>query len=240
MNRPALYRAKVDNKAPSTAKVTRLQLSYVDPSEMHFEPGKFVNLKCPNGKYRAYSIASDYKNTKALELLIETGHNGLGSNYVRSLKLQDEVEIIGPSGKFFLRDLLPMHLVFFATGTGIAPFYAMFHKLIDLKYVGKVEVYFGNRTKELIIEPQLLDYFSNQLADFTVIHYLSQEVDVPITEPNVKAGRVTQALDECDDFSAQYYICGHPDMVDYVSNFLSQKGIPQDQIIVEGFTHSQS
>ncbi len=239
MARPLLYAAKVVAKKTSTPKVTKLTLEYIEPSDMVFEPGKFVNLRCPNGKYRAYSIASDYNDTTSLDLLIETGHDGLGSNYVRELNLDDEVEIIGPSGLFTLRNPLPDHLIFYATGTGIAPFYAMFYKLRDLNYQGKIDVYFGVRSKDLIIEPETLEKFKKEINNFDFQIYLSRDNSLP--EGNIyKAGRVNQALEYATDFAAQYYICGHPDMVDYVSEQLTQKGIPEHNIIVEGFVHSHS
>jgi ferredoxin-NADP reductase len=238
VDKPSLYKAIITNKAKSTDKVTKIEFTYKEPAKMQFEPGKFVNLKCANGKYRAYSISSDYKKTESMELLIETGHDGIGANYVRDIKKGDEIEIIGPSGKFVLNLPLPDHLVFFATGTGIAPFFAMFYKLIDLNYSGKIDLFIGARTRSLIIEPELIDYFAKELQNFTAKIYLSREENLTQTDKYV-AGRVTNALGIVTDKSAQYYICGHPDMVDFVAAQLEQKGVPQHNIIIEGFTHSR-
>jgi ferredoxin-NADP reductase len=239
--RPSVHKAKIKDKSLVTHKVTKLILSYTTPDEMEFTPGQFINLKCPGGHYRAYSISSDYKNQKEMYVLIETGHEGVASNYVKSLKVGDEIEFIGPSGRLSLLEPLPDTLKFFATGTGIAPFISMFHRLVDMQYKGSVELFLGSRTEKEILEQMHIKMFAKQLPNFKYTFYVSRpEGGVPAE--NIKFGHVTDALNYLDNFSNdfRYYVCGHPSMVEEVESTLELNGIELKNVIVEEFTYSHS
>ncbi|MEM0983016.1 MAG: hypothetical protein AAGI17_03595 [Planctomycetota bacterium] len=97
-------------------------------------------------KLRLYSIASPTAGedgegkvlaTTVKRLIDEhwddhTLYTGVASNYLCDLKEGDEVRVTGPSGKRFLLPARPEEhdYVFFATGTGIAPFRGMLGDLI--------------------------------------------------------------------------------------------------------------
>lgn len=104
-----------------------------------------VDAKGNPHKVRLYSIASptfgeDGKGgvlATTVKRLIDEHHDGSGlhlgvaSNYLCSLKPGDSVKVSGPSGKRFVlpTDREAHDYVFFATGTGIAPFRGMLHDL---------------------------------------------------------------------------------------------------------------
>jgi ferredoxin-NADP reductase len=241
MLRPTLHIATIKNTQQVTWKVTKLVLTLINPSDMEFTPGQFINLKCPNNHYRAYSISSDYKIKNEIYILVETGHKGIGSDYVKSLKVGDQVEFIGPSGRFSLLEPVPDDLRFYATGTGITPFIAMFHRLVDINYKGKVEVFFGIRHEKEILEETNLRMFVANLPDFSYHFYVSQP-ELNGKGQTVIKGHITDALNDFKNISktARYYVCGHPSMVDEVENTLVLNGVELDDIIVEEFTHSHS
>ena len=237
MLQPAIYKAKIKDQKQITWKVVKLTLTYTKPTKMNFIPGQFINLRCPNGHYRAYSISSDYKNRNELYILVEVGHDGLGSNYVKGLKIGEDVEFIGPSGKLSLQEPLPKELKFFATGTGVAPFISMFHRLVDIGYNGAVELFLGSRTENEILEEIHIKMFKTQLPNFKYTFYISKSEN-----SETKSGHVTDALNDLSNFSktARYYVCGHPSMVEDVINALKINGIDRNEIIVEEFSHSGS
>ncbi len=96
-------------------------------------------------KLRLYSIASPATGedgrggviATTVKRLIDEHHDdhrlylGVASNYLCDLQVGDRVKVTGPSGKRFVLPADPSRhdFVFFATGTGIAPFRAM---LLDL------------------------------------------------------------------------------------------------------------
>ncbi|MDN5864162.1 MAG: hypothetical protein L0I62_02945 [Gammaproteobacteria bacterium] len=92
-------------------------------------------------KLRLYSIASPSRGENGAGRLVSTTvkrvleeygeyhrlYLGVASNFLCDLKLGDMVQMTGPAGKRFLLPAEPdrHNYVFFATGTGIAPFRAM-------------------------------------------------------------------------------------------------------------------
>ncbi|MGH8226047.1 MAG: FAD-binding oxidoreductase [Gammaproteobacteria bacterium] len=100
-------------------------------------------------KLRLYSVSSPSRGEKGGGRLASTlvkrvleehgpAHRlylGVCSNYLCDLQVGDEVEMTGPAGKRFLLPVEPdkHNYVFFATGTGIAPFRAM---VLDLLAAG--------------------------------------------------------------------------------------------------------
>ncbi|MEX1062217.1 MAG: FAD-binding oxidoreductase, partial [Balneolaceae bacterium] len=87
-------------------------------------------------KLRLYSVASPSRGEDGKPHLISTTvkrtieefgeklYLGVASNYLADLKPGDTVKLTGPSGKRFLlpENAKDFNYIFFATGTGIAPF----------------------------------------------------------------------------------------------------------------------
>lgn len=242
MEKPKVFKAKVTTKNEVSAKVTKLKLSLIEPNEIVFNAGQFINLDCGNGKYRSYSISSSPYDTHNLTVLVETAHEGLASNYVRNLKIGESVSFVGPSGKLQLHPPLPMTLFFFATGTGVAPFLSMFHELVHTNFTGRIRLHVGFRREADCLELAQLDYFKNMLHDFDYIIYFSQpegQLEEPLPgsgNPVQKKGYVTQALGDTVSLNSRFYICGHPDMVVSLANNLLSAGVTEDNIVVEEFT----
>ena len=94
----------------------------------------------------------------------QTKKRGLASNYLCDLQEGDSVTCTGPAGKLFLlpdNQYLNRPYIFFATGTGIAPFCGMLARLFHPKsiYDQQVCLFFGVKSKvELLYHEQFLAY----------------------------------------------------------------------------------
>ncbi len=123
-------------------------------------------------KLRLYSIASPscgedgQGNVLAttVKRLIDEHHEdhrlfcGTASNYLCDLQVGDEILVTGPSGKRFLLPENPADhdFVFFATGTGIAPFRGMILELTDKYPTSKVVLVMGSPyTTDLLYDDDL-------------------------------------------------------------------------------------
>ena len=111
-------------------------------------------------KLRLYSIASPSFGEDGKGIVLsttvkrtidehwQTGALFLGvcSNYLCDLKPGDKVRLTGPSGKRFVlpRDLSAHDYVFFATGTGIAPFRAMVRDLLNEGCTSRISLIMGS------------------------------------------------------------------------------------------------
>lgn len=141
----------------------------LDGSGIKYMEGQSVGVVPPgtqeNGKphrIRLYSIAScrtgDDGLSKTVTLCVkrvvytdpETNQmvRGLASNYLCNIKKDEEVALIGPTGRTFL---LPedhnVNLIMVAAGTGIAPFRAFIKKIYQDhgQHKGQVRLFFGAR-----------------------------------------------------------------------------------------------
>ena len=99
---------------------------------------------------------------------------GIASNYLCDLNVGDSVQLTGPAGRNFLLPVkkeMDRPYLFFATGTGIAPFRGMLHRLFQSKAPLQQDVYlfFGVKKKaELIYDQELQAY-----KKFSNFHYLT-------------------------------------------------------------------
>ena len=112
-------------------------------------PGE--NEKGRPHKIRLYSVSSPTKGEEGNPTLVSTTvkrvveeyedslYTGICSNYICDLKVGDKVKVTGPSGKRYLlpENVDDFNYVFFATGTGIAPFRGMIMELFEMVIKGK-------------------------------------------------------------------------------------------------------
>lgn len=245
METPKLYKVKLKNKQMLNERDIRVDFELIEPSEMYFKPGQFVNINVDENTFRSYSICSDSKQINQISIAASVDHDGVGSRFLKKIQRGDEVKLIGPSGRFHLpkppngaseqNELynIANELVFIATGTGIAPFIPMWHKLEDLKYTGRISVYFGIRNEEALFFLDKLDYFKKVL-NFSYKICVSR----PSTLWNKPKGRVTKLLDLTEFLGKQYFLCGHPLMIEDMIGILHENNVLDENIFYEKFTVS--
>ncbi|MBT4917333.1 FAD-dependent oxidoreductase [Candidatus Peregrinibacteria bacterium] len=201
------------------------------PEGFSFEAGQFFTAKIEDITppcFRGYSIASGPSKAN-IELCIKVVEGGRGSNWLNSLKKDDNLTGIGPNGKFTLQNS-NKDILIVATGTGIAPFKAMLEEhLKDLSQ--KVHLVFGVRYVEDIFYKDLLEELAEKHPNFTY--------DITVSRPEESyegnKGRVTEILQNYGINNQEVYICGLKDMIDSVSEILKSKGLPEEQIHFEKY-----
>jgi ferredoxin--NADP+ reductase len=118
-------------------------------------PGEDANGR-PH-KLRLYSLSSPTAGESGHRHLVSTTvkrtieeidgklYTGVCSNYLCDLKPGDQLRITGPSGKRFILPANPLdwNYLFFATGTGIAPFRGMIQELYESGYNQTCALIFG-------------------------------------------------------------------------------------------------
>lgn len=106
---------------------------------------------------------------------------GVCSNYLCDLKPDDEVMVTGPAGKRFLlpEDPHAHDYVFFATGTGIAPFRGMLGDLASAGYGGSAALVMGTPyTTDLLYDAELRA-LDERYDWFTYLTAISRESGEP-------------------------------------------------------------
>lgn len=224
----------VDNNKASLAVIT---IKLIQPDMKPFRPGQFCSIRVAEGFFRAYSIASDYKNFSEYKFLVSVGHEGVGSNYFRNINIGDEVNFLGPNGHFFIKTPVSENIIFCATGTGIAPFIPMIEFLVDNKCDSKIAFIHGMK-QETNFEyyKSIHEEFKRKCPNFMSKFYVSK----PQTKSeHFNVGRTTDEIKKLDLSKHQethFYLCGHPDMVQEITIYLLENGISEENIISEEFT----
>lgn len=230
MNTPMVLKAKVLATEFLNDKI--LKLSFESEYPLNFLPGQYVSIKVDEATYRAYSICSSYKNKSGFDIVASVEHKGPGAVFLKTLKKGDRVQVVGPRGKFLLKEKLPDSIYFLTTGTGIAPFISYLYYLTDKKYKGKIVLFYGNRFyKETFFLNEIEDF--KQDLDLSAVLYLSQD-----ERDGFEKGRITQDMEKYIDSKAQYYLCGNPFMIEEAVEKLLKKKISEENIIFEKYTRS--
>jgi ferredoxin-NADP reductase len=224
--------AKLISKRQLSDKVTKVTFEVIEPTDFIFDPGQFLTILISDKQARVYSICSRTKDLPIFSMAIETGHDGAGANYIKGLNPGDKVNFIGPSGRVTLPEVLPNHLYFFATGTGVSPFMALLYRLLELHYDGEIDLFYGVRKESEALFVEELESFRKSFSKFNYkISHSKPDSLVLASE------KITSMLPNMDDRSALYFLCGHPLMAEDMYTGLLLNGINEKNIIREEFRH---
>ncbi len=151
-------------------------------------PGE--NEKGRPHKLRLYSVSSPNSGENGKQNLVSTTvkrtieelddklYIGVASNYLADLKPGDMVKITGPSGKRFLlpENEKEFNYLFFATGTGIAPFRGMIMELFAKgDYQNECALIFGCPYRTDLLYSDYLEKMAQEHSNFHYLKSISRE-----------------------------------------------------------------
>lgn len=218
----------VESRVLVAPEVYRMTLSLPPGETIEFEPGEFVTFFVPKGTKtitRSYSIASEPEEKDRFELLVKRVEGGYVSNFLCQLSPGERLTMLGPLGKFLLRAPGDRTVVFASTGTGVAPFLPMIHRLFREKPSQSVWLFFGSRTEPEILCRNDFEMMQSVHRTFHYVPTLSRpgagwagatgHLERPIREQ-------FRTLSTCD-----LYICGVPEMVLETLQLGAELGCPR-------------
>ncbi len=231
----SLKKGKITENIAFTDDV--IEVTVQTEEHLDFEAGQFITIKVDDQVppcFRAYSIASaPSKEDKNIKLCLKVVEGGRGSNWIQKLKINDEINFIGPSGKFLCKGEKD-NILFIATGTGITPFNSMIEDELKKGNSKKMHLLFGVRYIKNIFYKDFFDNLASQYNNFTYDIVLSRPED---DSWQGKTGRVTGILQEMDldTKNTEVYICGLKVMIEDVLKLLKEKGMSEDDIHFEKY-----
>jgi ferredoxin--NADP+ reductase len=187
--------------------------------EFEFQAGQVIGVAMQeDGPRRLYSICSGKEDEEVL-ILYNVIEEGYLTPRLADLETGDTIWITEPRGEFICNE---DPAVWIATGTGIAPFYAMLRSGMALNKI----LICGNRYLEQF---HFYDEFRGILGS-NYIRCCTAEYDEDVYE-----GRVTEYLEGLPDLDPglKYYLCGSAEMVVDTRDTLIRKGVPFDNIVSE-------
>jgi CDP-4-dehydro-6-deoxyglucose reductase len=229
-----IYPAKINSIELITEDVVKVTLRLPPTANFKFTSGQYVNL-IKGSINRSYSLANSASTTSGFEFFIKKYENGLMSQYwFNEAKINDVLRLEGPLGSFFLRETKKEHLIFLATGTGVAPIKAILDNLESQEFAGlkgkRVWVFVGARyEKDLFWEPKANDHI-------TYIPTLSRGN----SEWKGEKGYVQAAVlkRNIDLKNAQVYACGSNEMITSSKKIFVEKGLDKNQFYSDAFVQT--
>ncbi len=212
-------------------------LRFLRPNEFTFKPGQFINVVIGPRMFRSYSIAS-HPESEFIDLLIKFPKGSKAKEYFFKLKQNDPVKIHGPFGQYIYRNskFNKIHIV---TGAGIAPNLSMLEEWIRDGAKEKTIMFYGVRFVENV---PFFSKFKQWENTFNFKLYIC--VSRGKADNNISfKGRVLDVINniylknnDISDFrDSDFYICGQPEMVKEVKEFLVNLGVYQSNIFYEKF-----
>ena len=230
--------AEVVANDPVTHDMRHLVLRLIEPTELKFFPGQYVDIVVPGtDATRSFSMANTTsRETGLLEFVIKIYPDGLFSHFLDTrLEIGDRLDLTGPFGVFTLREGED-DLVFLGGGAGMAPILSLLRSMAERGIRRRATYYYGaRRRRDLCFEDELRG-LEQRLPAFRYVPALSE----PTAEDgwDGEVGLITDVVKrhETDLKGTDGYVCGPPPMVEAAIATLTQLGVPEDRIYYDKFT----
>ncbi len=234
-----------------TANTKRFWIQLPAMESFDFKPGQFVTLDLPihekpNKRWRSYSIASWPDGTNVFELVIVLLEGGAGTNYLfNEVGIGSELTLRGPQGVFTLPETIDHDLFFICTGTGIAPFRAMAHHILNHNIPHQnIYLIFGCRKLSDALYGKELKELEEELTDFHYIPTYSREVPenaghlirigyVHTIYEELCQNKAEHAEDPGVAKPAGFFLCGWKNMIDEARQRIVAMGYDKKSIHLE-------
>lgn len=208
----ALQQATVVAKEFLTPRVLRLHLRTDAP--LDYRGGQFINLH-HDGLVRSYSLASVPELDEALELQIRVYADGrMSRTLADDIAVGSQLAVEGPHGScFYVPGHPDQNLLLIATGSGLAPQWAVIRDALHHGHRGHIHLYHGSRDLEGLY---LVDELRALAAEHSNFHYLPSLSSPSATATaDISKGRADElAFQQLPELNGwRVFICGHPLMV---------------------------
>ena len=235
--------AEVVSNESVTHDMRHLVLKLVEPREMAFWPGQYLDIAIPGtDSTRSFSMANtSSKQSGELEFVIKVYPDGLFSNFLdTTLGAGDRLDVVGPYGVFTLRDGRDSDLVFVGGGAGMAPILSVLRSLAERGSTRKATYYYGARRRRDLCFEKDLYALSESVPNFRYVPALSEPDEHDAWDGEV--GLITDVVrrHESDLSGTDSYVCGPPPMVEAAMEVLTALGASTKHIYYDKFTTTGS
>ena len=223
-------------------------ISFEVPEELQnqfkFSQGQHLTLKADiNGEdvRRSYSLCSSpFENKWKVAVKLIPG--GKFSTYVNDvLQTGDEMDVMAPSGTFGVdcHAENAKNYLFFAAGSGITPVLSMIKTHLAAEPNSTCKLFYVNKTAKSIIFKEELEQLRNTYFGRLEIYYFltKERRDIELFNgrfDDEKMKVLTKTFIDIPDTN-EVFLCGPEQMVNYVSEYLVNAGLPKELIHFELF-----
>jgi NAD(P)H-flavin reductase len=232
---PQKHTARLEEKIQHNDRFTQFSFELIEPHRLEFQAGQYISIQVSDkGERRSYSICSTPDNHHQFDLLIDYLPQGLGVKFFQGLEFGAELEALAPMGQFIVpEELSAEHLVFVATGSGIATFKSIIEdQLRNKQDQRQITLHWGMRHAEDLFWLEEWQELDEAFSNFHFHPVLSKSTE----GWTLCRGRVTDCLSiHKQPKNAAYFLCGGQAMIQDVTALLIKQGIDQKLILTEKF-----
>lgn len=223
-------------------------LTFDVPSELHdefkFRQGQHLTLKAIiNGEdvRRSYSLCSS-PNENKWQVAVKQIIGGKFSTFINEeLKAGDTLEVMPPSGTFGVevKPETAKNYLFFAAGSGVTPVISMIKAHLESEPNSTCKLFYVNKTAKSIIFKEGLEQLRNTYFGRLEIYYFltKERRDIELFNGRFdddKMQVLTKTFIDIPDTS-EVFLCGPEHMVNYLSEYLINAGLPKALVHFELF-----
>lgn len=210
----------------------------------NFRQGQHLTLKADiNGEdvRRSYSLCSSPIESK-WQVAVKQIPGGKFSTYINeTVKSGDVLEVMAPSGNFGVevKPEASKNYLFFAAGSGITPVLSMVKAHLKAEPKATCKLFYVNKTAKSIIFKEELEQLRNTYFGRLEIYYFltKERRDIELFNgrfDDEKMHVLTKTFIDIPDTN-EVFLCGPEKMVNYVSEYLINAGLPKDLVHYELF-----
>lgn len=209
-----------------------------------FRQGQHLTLKVDINNEdvrRSYSLCSSPIDNK-WQVAVKRITGGKFSTYINEeLRAGDDLEVMAPSGNFgvSVKPEDAKNYLFFAAGSGITPMLSMVKTHLKAEPNSTCKLFYVNKTAKSIIFKEELEQLRNKyFGRFEIYYFLTKERrDIELFNGRFdddKMGVLTKTFIDIPDTS-EVFLCGPEHMVNYISAYLINQGLPKELVHFELF-----
>lgn len=239
----ALTVADIERTTSDCAVVT-LDVPAEKQADFSFKQGQYLTLKTAiNGEEvrRSYSLCSGPLDNK-WSVAIKQINGGLFSTFAnQELKVGDELEVMPPSGDFYVEvdPAQSRNYIAFAAGSGITPILSTIKTHLSAEPNATFKLFYVNRSVATIILKEELEALKNIFLErLEIFHFLTREHrNTPLFNGRIDQEKLhllfkticpVARIDHC-------FVCGPKEMIFLVRDELKAAGLAPENIHYELF-----
>ncbi len=231
--KPRECRAEVAAIRWPRPEVIEVDLRMVEPPDFVFEAGQWISVPFGPKVVRAWTILSSPTRRRTITLSVDVVPAGLGSQWLRALKVGDPVEFKGPTGGFVFNRADPRRAVFVAEEIGIVPVRAILADLYETGYGRPTILIYWARDPSWLLYDGEFRSLARCYPGFTYVPAVREAPAAWRGETGEAAGAVDRLVHSVDKLVV--YVCGGGDTIDAVRNALVKKGMDRKSVKWEKF-----
>jgi ring-1,2-phenylacetyl-CoA epoxidase subunit PaaE len=240
------HRLRVKDIRRETTECVSIAFEIPETIKEHFRfhQGQNITIRLMVGDEevrRSYSICSSPLENELRVAVKEVPEGKFSSHANKTLKVDDVLEVLSPTGSFFtpLSPDQSKNYLAFAAGSGITPILSIIKTVLATEPQSNFTLIYGNRNRASIIFKEELEALKNKyMRRFALHNILSREqTDAPINHGRINAAKCDEFNNRLFDISTvdEVFLCGPEEMIFGVREWLEKKGIERKNIHFELF-----